>query len=76
MTSISIAAHSATIEAHAGDISVDLDFTFDYERLAILDEFSAKEVTEYFGSEPLLEQMDDSEIVNYLEDCGYEIIKH
>lgn len=76
MTSISIAAHSASIEAHAGGISVDLDFTFDYECLAILDEFSAKEVTEYFGSKPLLEQMDDNEIVNYLEDCGYEIIKH
>lgn len=76
MTSISIIAHDATIEAHRNDLTVDLDFTFDYERLAILDEFSAKEVVEQFGTEQLLEQMDDDEIVSYLEDCGYEINKH
>lgn len=37
---------------------------------------AAKEVVEYFGAETLLEQMDDDEIVSYLEDSGYEIIKH
>lgn len=76
MTSISIIAHNATIEAHGNDLAVDLDFTFDRERLAVLDEFTAKEVVENFGAENLLEQMDDSEIVNYLENCGYEINKH
>lgn len=76
MTNISITAHNATIDAHGNDLTVDLDFTFDHERLAILDEFSAKEVVEQFGTEPLLEQMDDDEIVSYLEDCGYEINKH
>lgn len=76
MASISIIARNATIEAHGNDLTVDLDFTFDRERLDILDEFSAKEVVEQFGTDPLLEQMDDDEIVSYLEDCGYEINKH
>lgn len=76
MTSVSIIAHDATIEAHGNDLTVDLDSTFDCERLAVLDEFSAKEVVGNFGAEALLEQMDDDEIVSYLEDCGYEINKH
>lgn len=76
MASISIIARNATIEAHGNDLTVDLDFTFDRERLDILDEFSAKEAVEYFGAETLLEQMDDSEIISYIEDCGYEINKH
>ena len=76
MTSLSIIAHNATIEAHGNDLAVDLDFDFDYERLNVLDEYDTKEVVEKFGVETLLEQMDDDEIVSYLEDSGYEIIKH
>ncbi|ROT18000.1 hypothetical protein EEL52_06275 [Muribaculaceae bacterium Isolate-113 (HZI)] len=76
MTSLSIIAHNATIKAYGNDLTVDLDFIFDSERLNVLDEYNAKEVVEYFGAETLLEQMDDDEIVSYLEDSGYEIIKH
>lgn len=75
MASISIIAHNASIEAHGNDLTVDMDFVFDSERLAVLDEFSAKEAVEAFGTVELLEQIDDSEIISYLEDCGYEIIK-